>query len=58
VSFKFGIGLTWLCEDCPKSCNPRDKDDVLLKPAWTTDKELAKMGVAELILLTYDYKST
>jgi len=33
-------------------------DDVLLKPTWTIDKELDKMGVAGLRLLTYDYKST
>ncbi len=58
MSFKFGIGLTRLCEDCPKGRNPRDRDDVLLKPTWTIDKELDKMGVVGLRLLTYDYKST
>jgi len=55
VSFKFRIGLTGLCEDCPKGYNPRDKDDVFLKLAWITNKELVKMGVVEFILLTYDY---
>jgi len=58
MSFKFGIGLTRLCEDCPKGRDPRDKDDVLLKPTWTANKEFDKMGVARLGLLKYDCKST
>jgi hypothetical protein len=29
-----------------------------LKPAWVVDKEVDRMGVARLELLTYDYKST
>jgi hypothetical protein len=58
MSFKFGIGLTRLCEDCLGGRNPRDRDGVLLKPAWATDKELDRMGVAGVELLTYDYKST
>jgi len=58
MSFKFGIGRTRLCEDCLRGYNPRDKDGVLLKLAWVVDKELDRMGVAGLGLLTYDYKST
>ncbi len=58
MSFKFGIGLTWLCEDYLGGRNPRDKDCVLLKPAWAADKKLDRMGVARLGLLTYDCKST
>jgi hypothetical protein len=58
MSFKFGIGLTGLCEDYLGGCNPRDKDYVLSKPAWVVDKELNRMGVTRLGLLTYDYKLT
>jgi hypothetical protein len=58
MSFKFGIGRTRLCEDCVGGHNPRDKDGVLLKLTWVVDKELDRMGVTRLGLLTYDYKST
>jgi hypothetical protein len=58
MSFKFGISLIGLCEDWPGGHNPRVRDDVLLKPAWVADKELDRMGVVGLGLLTYDYKST
>jgi hypothetical protein len=58
MSFKFGIGLIGLCEDYPKSHNLRNRDGALLKPTWVVDKELDRMGVARLGLLTYDYKST
>jgi len=58
MSFKFGIGRTRLCEDWCGGHNPRDKDDVLLKLAWVVNKELDRMGVTWLGLLTYDYKST
>jgi hypothetical protein len=29
-----------------------------MKPTWVVDKEVHRMGVARLGLLTYDYKST
>jgi hypothetical protein len=58
MSFKFGIGLTRLCEDYLGGRNPRDRDGVLLKPTWVVDKELDRMGVVGLGLLTYDCKST
>jgi hypothetical protein len=43
-----------LCEDCPRGRNPRGRDDVFLKPSWIANKELDKMGVVGLGLLTYD----
>jgi hypothetical protein len=58
MSFKFGSGLIALCEDDLGGYNPRDRVSVLLKPAWSIDKELDRMGVARIGLLTYDCKST
>jgi len=58
MSFKFGIGVIGLCEDYPGNHNLKDKDNVFLKPTWDVDKELDRMGVVRLGLLTYDYKST
>jgi hypothetical protein len=45
MSFKFGIVLTRLCEDCLGGHNLRDRDDVFLKPTWVIDKELDRMNV-------------
>jgi len=42
------IGLITLCEDHLRGHNPRDKDNVLLKPAWAANKELDRMGVVGL----------
>jgi len=58
VSFKFGIGVIGLSEDYPRDHKLKDKDGVFLKLAWAVDKELDRMGVVGLGLLTYDYKST
>jgi hypothetical protein len=58
MSFKFGIGVTSLCEDYPKYHNPRDRDGVFLKSTWVINKELDRMGVVGLGLLTYECKST
>jgi hypothetical protein len=58
MSFKFDISLIGLCEDYLGNRNPRDRDGVLLKPTWVVDKELDRMGVVGLGLVTYDYKST
>jgi hypothetical protein len=58
MSFKFGISLIGLHEDCPRGCNPKNKDSVFLKPSWVANKELDRMDVVGLGLLTYDSKST
>jgi hypothetical protein len=58
MSFKFGISLTKLCEDCLGGHNPRNRDGVLLELAWGTNKKLDRMGVVGLGLVTYDCKST
>jgi hypothetical protein len=58
MSFKFRNGLIALCEDGLGGRNPRDRVSVLLKPAWSADKELDRMGIVGLGLLTYDYKPT
>jgi hypothetical protein len=54
MSFKFGISLIGLHEEYPRGCNPKDKNNFLLKPAWAIDKEFDKMDVVRLGLLTYD----
>jgi hypothetical protein len=58
MSFKFNIGLTRMRDDCLRGRNPRNRDNVLLKPTGAANKEFHKMGVARLGLLTYDWKST
>ncbi len=42
------IGLIVLCEDYHGGRSPRDKDNVILKPAWATNKEFDRMGVVGL----------
>jgi hypothetical protein len=54
MSIKFGIGLAGLCDNCPRGRNLKNREGVFLKLAWATDKELDRMGVAGLGLLTYD----
>ncbi len=53
LSFKFDIGLIRLCDNYPGSRNLRDKDGVLLKLTWVVDKQLDRMGVVGLGLLTW-----
>jgi hypothetical protein len=52
MSFTFNISLVGLCDNYPKGRNLRNKDGVFLKLTSIANKELDKMGVVRLGLLT------
>ncbi len=53
MSFTLDISLAGLCDDYPRNHNVWDKDGVFFKLTWVANKELDRMGVVGLGLLTW-----